>query len=65
MVKRLGLRLESISRTHGGHFKTILSDGQVTRMIMFPSSASDHRWERNKCSEIKRIFKTEYEKNQS
>lgn len=55
-LEKADLRVESIDRTGGGHYKAVCSYGNITRFIILPASPSDHRWERNKLSEIKKTY---------
>jgi len=55
LLKRLGLRVES-TRQAGGHLKLTVTDGTKSRLVVFPVSPSDYRWERNQESLLKKLF---------
>ena len=56
-LEKAHLRVESIARSGGGHYKAIVTNSNGTqRIIILPASPSDHRWERNKLSEIRKLF---------
>lgn len=61
MVEEMGYQFVSYEHKRGGHAKVTISDGNVSRFSIFPVSASDARWKRNKPAELKRIFREYYE----
>lgn len=55
MLKRLGLRFESVTQA-GGHYKVTVSKGEVIKKVTFPVSPSDRRWINNMESFLKKTF---------
>lgn len=55
LLKRLGLRAESV-RQAGGHLKFTVTDGVNSRLVVFPVSPSDYRWEKNQESLLRKLF---------
>ena len=59
-LEKAHLRVESIARSGGGHYKAIVTnEHEIKRIVILPATPSDHRWERNKLSELRKIFKQE------
>jgi len=57
-LEKAHLQVESLTRSGGGHYKAIvINQHGIQRIIILPATPSDHRWERNKLSEIKRVFR--------
>lgn len=57
-LEKAHLRVESLKRSGGGHYKAIVINEHGTqRIIILPATPSDHRWERNKLSEIRKVFR--------
>jgi hypothetical protein len=56
LCERLNLRVESLHRSGGGHYKVSISNGTTRKMVVFPCSSSDRRWLLNKTAELNRIF---------
>jgi hypothetical protein len=55
-LRTQGLQILSIKRSGGGHYKATVNypqNGQ-TIVIVLPSSPSDHRWQRNVATLIRR-----------
>ena len=61
MIEEMGYQFISYEHKRGGHAKVTISDGNVSRFSIFPVSASDTRWKRNKPAELKRIFREYFE----
>lgn len=55
MLKRLGLRFDSVTQA-GGHYKVTVSKGEVIKKVTFPVSPSDRRWINNMESFLKKTF---------
>jgi hypothetical protein len=57
-LEKAHLRVESIARSGGGHYKAIVTnEHEIKRTVILPATPSDHRWERNKLSELRKIFR--------
>lgn len=57
-LEKAHLRVESLARSGGGHYKAIVTNEHGTqRIIILPATPSDHRWERNKRAEIRKVFR--------
>lgn len=65
LIEALGYTFVSYRHTRGGHARVVLSDGTITRFVIFPVSASDYRWKRNKKTEIRKLFRDYYQDNQT
>lgn len=62
-LERQGLQVESLVRSGGGHYKAIVINHHGhKRIVILPASPSDHRWEHNKRSEIRNLFREAEEK---
>lgn len=64
LIEEMGYQFISYEHKRGGHAKVTVSDGNVSRFVICPVSSSDRRWQKNKPSELKRIFREYYETHQ-